>query len=161
MFENFNHPQELYQYQLGAAMTMEQDSLDMLEELERTVRSDEVRDLLVHHQQETKDQIQNLTQVFELLGSDVETSPSATTRGLMKEGRSLLGKTEPNLADYVVLNAALGTEHYEIASYQMLIVGAGDARDGQIRSLLQQNLAQEEAASEKLLAAAQHLIAPR
>src|SRR5699024_8552506 len=141
MFENFNHPQELYQYQLGAAMTMEHDSLDMLEELERTVRSDELRDLIVHHQQETKEQIQNLTQVFELFGSDVETSPSATTRGLLQEGRSLLGKTEPNLADDVVLNAALGTEHYEIASYQRLIRGAGDAREGQTTSMPHQPLA--------------------
>ena len=91
------------------------------------------------------------------LGSDPDSSPSATTRGLMKEGHSLLGKSEASLADYIALTAALGTEHYEISSYQILIVGAGGAGDGEIRSLLEQNLAQDEAASRKLLDAAQQL----
>jgi len=157
MFEHFEHPRELFEYQLGAALTMEKDSLAMLRELEMAAQNDEVRSLFSHHQDETEQQIRNLERALELLGRDPDPSPSATTKGLMKEGSSMLTKTSEPLRDTVALSAALGTEHYEISAYESLIVSAEAMGETEVCSLLEQNLEQEKHTSEELTQAARRL----
>jgi ferritin-like metal-binding protein YciE len=112
MFEHFERPQELFEYRLGSALTMEHDSLDMLHELETSARSDEIKKLFAHHAEETEEQIANLQRVFEVMGIEPNDSPSPTTKGLAKEGEAMIRKTDEALVDNVVLAAALGTEHY-------------------------------------------------
>jgi ferritin-like metal-binding protein YciE len=36
MFEHFNTPEEIFSFKLGSALTMEQDSLEMLEKMAQT-----------------------------------------------------------------------------------------------------------------------------
>jgi ferritin-like metal-binding protein YciE len=64
MFEHFSTPRDLFEYQLGSALTMEDDSLTMLRELEVAAQGVEVKQQLLHHQQETQQQIANLEQAF-------------------------------------------------------------------------------------------------
>lgn len=150
MFEHFDRPKDLFEYQLGSALTMEHDSLNMLRELETAAQSPEVRQLFSHHQAETEQQIQNLERGFQILGLDVNDSPSPTTKGLAKEGSALIAKTDRSLVDSVALSAALGTEHYEISTYESLIIAAEAMGAGEVRELLQQNLDQETHTSEEL-----------
>jgi len=159
MFEHFEHPRELFEYQLGAALTMEHDSLTMLRELQIAAQSDEVKRLFSHHEGETERQIENLERVFALLGRKPDRSPSATTKGLMKEGASMLAKTSEPLRDNVALAAALGTEHYEISAYESLVLAADAMGEAEVRSLLQENLEQEKHTSKELLLAARQLAA--
>jgi len=157
MFEHFKTRRELFEYQLGAALTMEDDSLAMLRELEVAAQSVEVKQLLLHHQQETEQQIRSLEQAFQLIGKEPDRSPSATTKGLAKEGNSLVGKTDKSLVDSVVLSAALSTEHYEIASYESLCIAAESLGLNGVVELLKQNLQQEEHTSDELTQAARTL----
>jgi ferritin-like metal-binding protein YciE len=159
MFEHFTQPQELFEYRLGSALTMEHDSLDMLRELEAAAQSDEIKSMFAHHAEETEHQIANLEKAFSTLGVDVNDSPSPTTKGLAKEGTSLIRKTEPALIDNVVLSAALGTEHYEISAYQTLITSAEAMGATEVVGLLKENLEQEEHTSEELNAAAKKIAA--
>ncbi|WP_022881192.1 ferritin-like domain-containing protein [Gryllotalpicola ginsengisoli] len=154
MFEHFDKPQELFEYKLGTALTMEHDSLNALRELEMASQSEEVRNLFAHHQGETKQQIANLEQAFQLLGVEPDQSPSPTTKGLMKEGAALVAKTDKSLVDSVTLSAALENEHYEIAAYQSLIISAEAMGATQVCDLLKQNLDQEMHTSEELNQAA-------
>jgi ferritin-like metal-binding protein YciE len=85
MFEHFDNPQDLFNYQLGMALTMEHDSLDMLRELEMAAQSDEVKSLFSHHAEETEEQIANVERIFEILGIEKHEQPSPTTKGLANE----------------------------------------------------------------------------
>jgi len=159
MFEHFERPQELFEYRLGAALTMEHDSLDMLRELEMSARSDEIKKLFSHHAHETEEQIANLERVFEVMGIEQSDSPSPTTKGLAKEGEAMIRKTDERIVDNVVLAAALGTEHYEISAYQTLIAAADAMGAPVVSELLNKNLEQEKHTSEELAAAARTVAA--
>jgi ferritin-like metal-binding protein YciE len=154
MFEHFTTPEEIFSYKLGSALTMEYDSLEMLGELEKTAMRSELKTLFREHGEETRQQIENLKRCFELLGEDVNDSPSPTTKGLAKESRSSTAKTDESLVDAVVLAGALEAEHYETAVYETLITHA-DAREAtEVAALLRANLEQEKAAIEKIKTAA-------
>lgn len=158
MFEHFTTPEEIFSFKLGSALTMEHDSLDMLGELENAATREELKGLFHEHAEETRQQIANLEKCFELLGEDVNDSPSPATKGLAKEGRSFIGKTDDSLVDAVVLAGALETEHYETAVYETLITHADTRGASEVAQLLRQNLDQEKAAIEKIKAAA-HTVA--
>ena len=150
MFEHFDQPQELFEYRLGSALTMEHDSLEMLGELEMAAQSAEIKKMFSHHADETRQQIANLERIFDLLDLPENDSPSPTTKGLAKEGASLIRKADASLVDNVVLAAALGTEHYEISAYQTLIASAEAMGAQEVQTLLEQNLEQETHTSEEL-----------
>jgi len=150
MFEHFSEPTDLFRYRLGSALTMEHDSLDMLGELEMAAQSQRVKQMFLHHAEETKEQIQNLERIFELLGFEKSDEASPTTKGLAKEGSSLIRKSDPQLIDEVALSAALGTEHYEISAYQTLIASAKAMGQQEVQALLERNLEQEQHTSEEL-----------
>lgn len=143
-------PQDLLRLQLRTALTMEDDSLAALKELAAAAKSAEVKKLFRHHQDETKEQIQNLHRVFTILEIPESTAPSPSTKGISKQAQSLIAKSAPSLRDQVTLSAALGNEHYEISAYQGLIIAVGGV-DAEASRLLQDNLDQETHTSEELL----------
>ncbi|KHK99035.1 hypothetical protein LK09_07410 [Microbacterium mangrovi] len=154
MFEHFDTPQELFEYRLGSALSMEEDSLQMLGELEEAAHSSELKAMFRHHAGETRQQIENLQAVCSELGLSADLEPSQTTKGLAKEGSALIRKSGDNLVDSVAVAAALGTEHYEIAAYEALIAAAEGMGQTRVVDLLRANLAQEQHTSEELVAKA-------
>lgn len=150
MFEHFTTPEEIFHYKLGSALTMEHDSLEMLGDMEKTAIRSDLRDLFREHAHETRQQIENLRQCFAMLGMEENQAPSPTTKGLAKEAKSFISKTDDTLVDAVVLTGALETEHYETAVYESLIIQAKALGAGGIAELLNQNLNQEKAAIEKI-----------
>jgi ferritin-like metal-binding protein YciE len=157
MFEHFEKPQELFAYRLASAMTMENDSLQMLADLEQAASSEEVKEMFRHHAGETRQQIENLEEVARVLHLELSEEPSPTTKGLAKEGRALLHKADPALRDDVAVSVALGTEHHEIAVYQSLVATARTLQASQVVHLLSANLDQEQHTSEELVAKAKEL----
>jgi ferritin-like metal-binding protein YciE len=157
MFEHFNTPEEIFSFKLGSALTMEQDSLEMLEELEKTTPRQEFKELFHAHADETRHQIENLKQCFALLGEEVNDSPSPTTKGLAKEAKASIAKTDSTIVDAILLSGGLETERYEMAVYETLITNAKARGADEVVRLLEQNYEQEVAASEKLKAAAEQI----
>lgn len=157
MFEHLNTPNELFSYKLGSALSMEHDSLRMLGTLEENATKPELKQLFREHAEETRHQISNLEQCFQLLGQDVTDAPNPTTNALAKEGQATMKKTAQNLINTVVLGAGLETEHYEIAVYETLAALAEANGKSDIARLLRENLGQEVEASEKIKQAAQHV----
>ncbi|WP_308492168.1 YciE/YciF ferroxidase family protein [Microbacterium terrisoli] len=159
MFEHFDTPQELFEYRLGSALSMEDDSLQMLGELESAARSPELKEMFRHHAGETRQQIENLHTVCAELGLSTDREPSQTTKGIAKESSSLLRKSADGLLDSVAVAAALGTEHYEIATYEALIAAAEGMGHPMVVNLLRANLDQEKHTSEELVAKAKQFAA--
>lgn len=143
-------PMQLMHYQLRTALTMEDDSLAALGELARAAKSKDVKDMFRHHADETKEQIENLHKVFQLLELKDTTAPSPSTKGISKQAGSLISKTAPKLRDRVTLACALGNEHYEMSAYQALIIPAVAMGANDVIALLQSNLDQEVHTSKEL-----------
>ena len=131
-------------------MTMEADSLAALAELTAAARSAEIKKMFRHHGDETKEQVENLRKVFGLLDLRESTAPSPSTKGISRQAGSLIRRSAPKLRDRVVLASALGNEHYEIAAYQSMIIGAAPLGLSDVLALLRANLDQETHTSEEL-----------
>src|SRR2546430_2525531 len=58
-------PRELFVSNLRSTLKMENDILDMLEELQEEARDSELKQNLVHHHEETQQQVRNLERAFE------------------------------------------------------------------------------------------------
>jgi ferritin-like metal-binding protein YciE len=157
MFEHFETPEQIFSFKLGSALTMEKDTLAMLGELEATTSRPELKQLFSEHAEETRQQIRNIEKSFELLGEEVNESPSPTTKGLAKEGNAAIKKTDASIVDAILLSGALETEHYEIAVYEVLVTNAEARGATEVAALLQQNLSQEESARDKVKAAAKKI----
>lgn len=148
--QTIDSPEELFQFQLRSATTMENHSLEALAELKSVAKSKEVKDLFSHHSAETKEQIANLEQVFTLCDFRVASAPSPATTGIKNQASSLIERVAPKLYDQVTLVSALGNEHFEISMYQGLIAAAEALQLPDAVSLLQANLDQEVHTSEEL-----------
>jgi ferritin-like metal-binding protein YciE len=142
-------PQELFVHNLGAALTMEETILGMLEELERQANDPRLKQNLRHHRQETEQQVRNLERAFEALGKEVDSKPCPTIDGLKKEGEQTLKNVGGQLNDAVILSGVIETEAHEIAVYDGLITTAEAMGEDDIVALFQENLEQEQATLKK------------
>jgi ferritin-like metal-binding protein YciE len=137
-------PNELFTHKLGAALTMEQTVLQMLQKLEQTAKNPELKEQFSHHRDETQQQISNLQQVFSALGESPETQPCPAIDGLKQEGEEMISQTSDALIDAALLGGAAETEHHEIAVYDGLITHAEQLGHEDVVALLQENLDQEQ-----------------
>ena len=142
-------PRELFVHKLGAALTMEEAILGMLEELEQEANDPRLKQNLRHHYQETEQQVRNLERAFEALGEEVESQPCPTIDGLKKECEQMLKNVEDELNDAVILSGIVETEAHEIAVYDGLITTAEAMGEEDIVALFQENLEQEQATLKK------------
>jgi ferritin-like metal-binding protein YciE len=143
-------PEDLLRLQLRTAVTMEHDSLAALGELSEAAVSADIKKLFRHHADETRQQIENLSEVFRLLELPESSASSPATKGIGKQAGSLIAKSAKALRDQVTLSAALGNEHYEMAVYQGLILPVRAMGATEAAALLQENCDQEAHTSEEL-----------
>jgi ferritin-like metal-binding protein YciE len=148
-------PHELFVHKLGAALTMEETILDMLENLQEEASDPKLQRDLQQHHRETQQQVGNLKRVFQALGEEPEQQPCPTVEGLEKEGKQMIKQADESLVDSVILSGVIETEHHEIAVYDGLIITAEQMDDDDIVALLQENLEQEEGALDKAVKASE------
>jgi ferritin-like metal-binding protein YciE len=148
-------PTELFVHELGAALTMEETILELLENLQDKAFDGKLRQQLQQHHTETQQQVQNLRRIFEALGRQPEKQPCPAIDGLEKDGEQLIKQVDEALVDSVILGAVIKTEHLEVAVYDGLIIKAEQMDDDDIVALLQENLEQEEATLDKAVKAAE------
>jgi len=148
-------PTELFVHKLGAALTMEETILGMLEDLQEEASDSTLQRNLREHHAETQQQIQNLHRIFEALGADPDKQPCPAIEGLEKEGQQNIKQVDDMLVDSVILGGVIETEHHEIAVYDGLIIKAEQMGDDDVVALLHENLEQEEATLDKAVKAAE------
>ena len=144
MFERLNTPQEAYNYKLGAALKMEDETLKILEDSAKNAQDPQVRQLFEHHHDETESQIQTLHSVFRSFDWEPDDSPHPAIEGLRAEAKANAKKADDALVDSILLQGAVETEHHEIAAYENLIINARAMGNGEAVRLLQQNLEIEQ-----------------
>jgi ferritin-like metal-binding protein YciE len=144
MFDKLNNQRELFGHKLGSALTMEQDVLDMLGNLEEEAQRSELKQQFRHHAGETRQQIDNIEQVFRALGEEPDDSPCLVTKALDKQAKTDIKMADDELVDAVILSGAAETEHHEIAVYESLLAEAEEFQNEEINRLLRQNLEIEQ-----------------
>jgi ferritin-like metal-binding protein YciE len=152
-------PTELLQHELSDMYAAEEAILKVLPMLQSETDNAQVRSAYQMHEQQTREQVQNLDQVFQLLGMQrLQDVKCHTLEGLEKEHNEFLSQnpTRPVLAMFD-LGAAEKTEHYEIASYQGLVDKARAMGQAQVAQLLERNLHQEEEMAQKVVQLAREL----
>ena len=144
-------PRELYLHKLGAALKMENTSLEMLPQLEEHAQSAQLQQALRQHRQETEGHVRNLEQAFTALGEEPDDSPCPAIEGLEKEGQANLKMVDDSLNDDVILSGVCETEHHEIAGYEGLITKAEAMHEQEVVALLQENLESEQATLQRAM----------
>jgi ferritin-like metal-binding protein YciE len=60
------HPEEIFSFKLGSALSMEHKLIEVLEELEQHAQRDDIKHALAQHREETREHVGNIEQCFRL-----------------------------------------------------------------------------------------------
>lgn len=114
-------------------------------------KSEELKDGLKKHLEETKQQVKRLEQVFDKVGSSAKRNTCEGTKGLIEEAEALINDFKGSDAlDAAIVCAAQKVEHYEIASYGCLRSWAKTLGLSEAEDLLAESLQEEKHANETL-----------
>ena len=146
-----SNTQEKFLHELGDIYDAEQQFLKGQQEMLQQASDPTLKQMLERHIGESEGQVQVLEQVFELLGEKPKRESCAAAKGLVTEAQKVLKEAQtPELRDCLIGGSAAKVEHYEIASYRGLIIGAQQMGQDQVVSLLEKNLQQEEQTAQKV-----------
>ncbi len=110
-----------------------------------------LREAFSAHLKETQDQVTRLEKAGELLGIKVAGKKCVGMEGCIKEGAEALEEEgESAITDLGLIGAGTRVEHYEMAGYTTAITLAKRIGAAGVVTLLQESLAEEEAAEQKL-----------
>ena len=127
-----------------------------LPKLAKAASSEELRTAIENHLEETRNQVAKLERVFELLDETVRGKHCAGMAGIIEEGSDVLEEDfEDAVMDACIIAAAQKAEHYEISSYGTMIAWAEALELTDVAGILNEILAEEKAADEKLSAMAE------
>ena len=123
-----------------------------LPKMQKAAHSDELKTAFVEHLEVTKEHVNRLEKVFELLGEKAQAKKCEAMEGITKEGESIIEDTEAGTAtrDVGLIFAAQKVEHYEIATYGGLHQLATTLGKKDIATILAQTLAEEKDADSSL-----------
>lgn len=127
-----------------------------LPKMAKGATSDELREAFESHLEETEGHVTRLERVFELLDEKPRGKHCAGMAGIVEEGSEKLQEdAEDAVKDACLIGAAQKVEHYEITSYGTAIAWAEALELSEVVEVLQETLAEEKAADEKLSALAE------
>jgi ferritin-like metal-binding protein YciE len=130
----------------------EQKLVKTLPRLAKAATSDELRNAFTSHLEETKEHVNRLEQVFELLGEKAHAKKCDAMEGITEEGASIIEDTEDGTStrDVALILAGQKAEHYEIATYGGLAQIAKTLGLNDVASLLEATLKEEKKADSTL-----------
>ena len=145
-------PMGLFLDALADILDEEHRLIPILQTLAAEAQTPQVKQAYEQHLQETEHQIQNDNEVFRILGEQPRRQTCLVIEGL-KQAHDTFKQRGPSAAILQAfdLGAAEKTEHYEIASYTMLIQTCRLMNQPECGRLLEQNLAQERDMADRVL----------
>lgn len=142
---------DLFLHEMAGIYDGERTIVQVLPQLTNEVTDGRVRSVFQEHEQETRQQIQNLERCFQILGVQLPQVTCAAVRGIKQEHDSFIRENPPqSILTAFDLSAEDKTEHYEIASYRGLVEKAKLMGQSECARLLQENLRQEEEMARKV-----------
>jgi ferritin-like metal-binding protein YciE len=143
--------QDLYMEELKDMYNAENQILKALPKMAKAASSPELEQAFREHLEQTKEQVERLDQVFDMLGKPAKGKKCVGMEGIIEEGKEVIDMdAEPAVLDAALIASAQRVEHYEIAAYGTLRKFAEQLGFDDAAELLQQTLEEEEQADEKL-----------
>ena len=142
---------ELFLDELADLLNAETQLTKELPKMAKAAQSEELAEAFRSHLAETETHVDRLKQVFASLDEKVKTKTCKAMKGLVEEGSELMEELKGSSAiDAGLIAAGQKVEHYEIASYGSVRAWAEQMGHTEAVSLLEETLAEEKAADEKL-----------
>ena len=147
-----NALKELFIDELKDIYWAEQHLVKVLPKMAKGATSDELKQAINDHLEQTKNHVSRLESAFESIGEKAKAVKCEAMAGLLKEADELLEETDKGteVRDVAIISASQKVEHYEIASYGTLKTLAGVLGFTEAQKLLDETL-QEEKAADSLL----------
>jgi len=139
---------QLFEHELEDVYYAEKTIEKILPKLASEASDPKLSKAFEHHLDETKQQIENLEQVFSELGRNATGEMCPGIDGIKAEHDSFMQEKDAStdVRDMFLAGAAARTEHYEIAAYTGLIAKARSLGGTAAARLLSENLRQEKEA---------------
>ncbi len=129
----------------------EKQAVRVYPRLSKAIKSDELKQAMQLHLEQTKGQVERLDRVFEILEKRAGGKTCEAMKGLIEEGQEILEEIEAGpVRDAAMIGAAQRMEHYEIAAYGTVTTLAKAMGQTEIAELLGQTLAEEKETDQKL-----------
>lgn len=152
---------KLYVEELRDLYSAENQLLKALPKMAKGASSEELRQALEDHLEETKEHVSRLEEIFDALGEKPTGKTCHGMKGLIEEGSEILEeKGEESVLDAGIIAAAQKVEHYEIASYGTVRTFANLLGEDDAAELLQQTLDEEGDADKRLNELADDIVNP-
>ena len=146
-----NSLQDVFSEQIEDLYSAETQLVQALPKVAAAANSDELRQALEHHLQQTRDHVARLEQIFGDAGIQSPSEHCKGMEGLLSEGEEIIAaQGDPAAKDAALIAAAQRVEHYEIAAYGTARTLADELGFDDAKDLLDQTL-DEEGDADKLL----------
>ena len=151
--------QDLMKSDLKDVLNAENQIVKALPKMIKKASHPELQEALEQHLEETKEQVNRVEQVMELLGMSVRSKTCKAMQGILEEGKEVMGEdADDDVMDAALIGAAQKVEHYEIATYGTLCTYAELLGLAQAKQLLGQTLDEEKRTDQKLTELAEAVI---
>ena len=142
---------DLFLNELKDIYSAEKQAIRAYPRLAKAVQSEELKQALQEHLEQTKGQIERLDRVFEKLEKRSGGKTCEAMKGLLEEAVEHVEEIESgSLLDAALLAGMQRVEHYEIASYGTVVAFAEAMGQQEIQQLLEQTLQEEKETDQKL-----------
>lgn len=142
---------ELFLDELADLLNAETQLTKALPKMAKAAQSDELREAINSHLEETEGHVERLKEVFESVDEKAKSKTCQAMKGLIEEATELMRELKGKSSiDAGIIAAAQKVEHYEIASYGTVRAWAEQMGHSEAVDLLEQTLEEEKAADEKL-----------
>ena len=152
---------KLFVEELRDLYSAENQLVKALPKMAKGASSEDLKQALEDHLEQTQGQVERLEEVFEQLDETPKGKTCKAMKGLVEEGSEILEEDgEDSVVDAGIIAAAQKVEHYEIASYGTVRAWAGLLGENEAAELLQETLDEEGEANKLLTKLAQDIVNP-
>jgi ferritin-like metal-binding protein YciE len=149
---------DLFLEQLRDLYDAENQLIKALPMMAEAANSDELREGIERHLEQTRGHAQRIERIFENLGEAAKAKKCKGMEGIITEGsESLEQDMDPDVRDAAIIAAAQRVEHYEIAGYRTARTYASLLGEREAASLLEQTLGEEKETDAKLTQLAEEI----
>lgn len=143
--------QNLLVEQLQDIYYAEKQLVKALPKMAKAANEEELATAFTAHLEETKEHVVRLERAFEALGVAAKAKKCPAIEGLIEEASEMMEEEgEASVLDAGLIASAQRVEHYEIAAYSGARAFAEALGNTEVVSILEETLAEEHAADEKL-----------
>jgi ferritin-like metal-binding protein YciE len=141
--------------ELKDLLDAERQLLKALPKMAEAAENDQLRAAFEQHEEETRQQVARLGQVFEAFDEEAKGKHCKGMEGLIEEAEELIEEEE---GDAALIAAAQKAEHYEISAYGTLAAWAAALGQEQAAQTLNETLREEKETDKKLTSIAQSVV---